>query len=149
MSEEVVVTEDVLDSLPEDPESITEVANAQEAVNSLDDLWNNLVYQHREKFKTYAEQQESISAMSFERSETRVDFTKMNALRDELVKIEGGLETINLYRTLVLGEESRPWVESEIQERKKIKVRTRPGYEKYTDWESDQTATDTELNKTK
>lgn len=148
MSEETTAQVDLTD-LPEDPEYITEVANAREAVKSLDDLWKNLIYQHREKYKTYAETQEALSAMSFDRAETRVDFTKMNALRDELVKIEGGIETINLYRQLVLHEEPQPWIESEIQEKKKIKVRTRPGYEKYTDWESDQGTTDAELNKTK
>jgi hypothetical protein len=36
--------------------------------------------------------------MEFDQQETRVDFTEMNQLRDEIVKIEGGLETLNLYR---------------------------------------------------
>ena len=149
------MSEEILDQYQEavdtwEPETITEVDSEEEAVKSLDDLWRNLVYQHREKFNEYSELQASISAMSFDRAETRIDFTKMNEMRDDLVKIEGGLETLNLFRRLVLKEPAQPWVESELEEeRKKIKVRTRPGYEKYTDWEADQGATDAELNKTK
>lgn len=149
------MSEEILDQYQEaidefEPETITEVNSEEEAVKTLDDLWKNLVYQHREKFNEYADLQASISAMSFDRAETRIDFTKMNEMRDDLVKIEGGLETINLYRRLVLGEPAQPWIESELEEqRKKIKVRTRPGYEKYANWEADQSATDATLNKTK
>jgi len=149
------MSEEILDQYQEaidewEPETITEVNSEEEAVKTLDDLWKNLVYQHRERFKEYADLQASISAMNFDRAETRIDFTKMNEMRDDLVKIEGGLETINLYRRLVLGEPAQPWIESELEEeRKKIKVRTRPGYEKYANWEADQSATDATLNKTK
>lgn len=141
------MSEEILDQ--EAPESIVQVDSAEEAVKTLDDLWKNLIYQHRELMESYTSLQKSVSAMSFDQSETRVDFTKMNEMRDQLVKLEGGLETINLYRTLVLKEEAEPWIEAEIQEKKKIKVRTRPGYEKYTDWESDQGSTDANLNKIK
>lgn len=141
------MSEEILDQ--EAPESIVQVDSAEEAVKTLDDLWKNLIYQHRELMESYTNLQKSVSAMSFDQSETRVDFTKMNEMRDQLVKLEGGLETINLYRTLVLKEEAEPWIEAEIQEKKKIKVRTRPGYEKYTDWESDQSETDATLNKIK
>lgn len=141
------MSEEILDQ--EAPESIVQVDSAEEAVKTLDDLWKNLIYQHRELMESYTNLQKSVSAMSFDQSETRVDFTKMNEMRDQLVKLEGGLETINLYRTLVLKEEAEPWIEAEIQEKKKIKVRTRPGYEKYTDWESDQGSTDANLNKIK
>lgn len=149
------MSEEILDQYQEaidewEPETITEVNSEEEAVKTLDDLWKNLVYQHRERFKEYSDLQASVSAMSFDRQETRIDFTRMNEMRDDLVKIEGGLETINLYRRLVLGEEPQPWVESELEEqRKKIRVRTRPGYEKYANWESDQSETDANLNKTK
>ena len=34
--------------------------------------------------------------MNFESAETRVDFTRMNEMRDDIVKLEGGLETLNL-----------------------------------------------------
>lgn len=141
------MSEEILDQ--EAPESIVQVDSAEEAVKTLDDLWKNLIYQHRELMESYTNLQKSVSAMSFDQSETRVDFTKMNEMRDQLVKLEGGLETINLYRTLVLKEEAEPWIEAEIQEKKKIKVRTRPGYEKYTDWEADQGSTDANLNKIK
>jgi len=149
------MSEEILDQYQEaidtwEPETITEVDSEEEAVKSLDDLWRNLVYQHREKYTAYSDLQASISSMNFDRAETRIDFTKMNEMRDDLVKIEGGLETINLYRRLVLGEPAQPWIESELEEeRKKIKVRTRPGYEKYANWEADKSATDAELNKTK
>jgi len=134
-----------------EPEVINEVDSPEDAVKSLEDLWRNLIYQHREKFNRYSEMQQSLSSMSFDRPETRIDFTEMNTLRDEIVKLEGGLETINLFRQYVLGEEPQPWVESEIKEmRKKIKVRTRPGYEKYADWEADTTETGTDkLNSVK
>ena len=142
------MSEEILEQ--EVPETVVQVDSPEEAVKTLDDLWRNLIYQHREQIASYTSLQESVSAMSFDQSETRVDFTKMNEMRDQLVKLEGGLETINLYRTLVLKEEAQPWVESEIQEqKKKIKVRTRPGYEKYTDWEADQSETDSTLNKVK
>lgn len=141
------MSEEILEQ--EVPETVVQVDSAEEAVKTLDDLWRNLIYQHREKIASYTSLQESVSAMSFDQTETRVDFTKMNEMRDELVKLEGGLETINLYRTLVLKEEAQPWIEAEIQEKKKIKVRTRPGYEKYTDWEADQSETDVILNKVK
>lgn len=142
------MSEEILEQ--EVPETVVQVDSPEEAVKTLDDLWRNLIYQHREQIASYTSLQESVSAMSFDQSETRVDFTKMNEMRDQLVKLEGGLETINLYRTLVLKEEAQPWVESEIQEqKKKIKVRTRPGYEKYTDWEADQSETDATLNKVK
>jgi|TARA_B100000131_G_scaffold230397_1_gene222180 hypothetical protein len=136
------------------PESIKEVDTAQEAVKTFDDLWMNLRYQHREKYKQYVELQASLGAMNFDQPETRVDFTKMNEMRDDIVKLEGGLETLNLYRTLVLGVEPEPWLEIEIQEkRKKIKVRTNSqyskkggDYSKYANWEADATATDGEVN---
>lgn len=149
MSEEQIadLPEVIEEELEEDlePEVINEVSSPEEAVKSLDDLWRNLVYQHREKFTKYSEMQESLSSMNFDRTETRIDFTELNTLRDEIVKLEGGLETLNLFRQYVLGEEPQPWVESEIKEqRKKIKVRTRPGYEKYSNWEADTTETGTD-----
>ena len=149
MSEEQIadLPEVIEEELEEDlePEVINEVSSPEEAVKSLDDLWRNLVYQHREKFTKYSEMQQSLSSMNFDRTETRIDFTELNTLRDEIVKLEGGLETLNLFRQYVLGEEPQPWVESEIKEqRKKIKVRTRPGYEKYSNWEADTTETGTD-----
>ena len=151
---DVVLPDGESSEVPEMPETITEVDSAQEAVKSLEDLWNNLRYQHREKFKEYSELQASLSAMNFDQGETRVDFTKMNEMRDDIVKLEGGLETLNLYRTLVMGVEAEPWLEIEIQEkRKKIRVRTNSkyskkggDYSKYANWEADQTATDGEVN---
>ena len=75
---DVVLPDGESSEVPELPETITEVDTAQEAVKSFDDLWNNLRYQHREKFKEYSELQASLSAMNFDQGETRVDFTKMN-----------------------------------------------------------------------
>jgi hypothetical protein len=155
MSEEQILDlpEVIEEEIEEDtePEVISEVSSAEEAVTTLEDLWRNLIYQHREKYNRYSEMQESLSSMNFDRAETRIDFTELNTLRDEIVKLEGGLETINLFRQYVLKEEPQPWVESEIKEqRKKIRVRTRPGYEKYSDWEADTTETGTEkLNSVK
>ena len=151
---DVVLPDGESSEVPEMPEPITEVDSAQEAVKSLEDLWYNLRYQHREKFKEYSELQASLSAMNFDQGETRVDFTKMNEMRDDIVKLEGGLETLNLYRTLVLGVEAEPWLEIEIQEkRKKIKVRTNSkyskkggDYSKYANWEADATKTDADVN---
>ena len=151
---DVVLPDGESSEVPEMPEKITPVANASEAVKTFDDLWLNLRYQHRERFKEYTELQSSLSAMNFEDNEPRVDFTRMNEMRDDLVKIEGGLETLNLYRTLVLGVEAEPWIEDEIKA-KKIKVRTNSkhskkgnDYSKYANWEADASKTDQELNKT-
>ena len=153
---DVVLPDGESSEVPEMPEQITEVDTAKDAVKSFEDLWLNLRYQHREKYKEYTELQASLSAMNFESAETRVDFTRMNEMRDDIVKLEGGLETLNLYRTLVLGVESEPWIEKEIQEkRKKIKVRTNSkhskkgtDYSKYANWEADRAKTDGELNVT-
>ena len=146
MSKELL--EDV-QGLPEyEPETIEEVNSAEEAVKSLEDIWRNLVYQHRTKYQRYTDMNASLSSMNFEDQETRVDFTEMNNLRDEIVKLEGGLETLNLFRTLVLKEDAEPWIQEEIEEKRKIKVRTRPGYEKYADWESDNAGADA-LNRAK
>ena len=146
MSEELLET---VSGLPDyEPETIEEVATAEEAVKTFDDLWRNLVFQHRTKYQKYTDMNASLSSMSFDDQETRVDFTELNNLRDEIVKIEGGLETLNLYRVLVLKVEAEPWIQEEIEEKRKIKVRTRPGYEKYADWESDNTGADA-LNKAK
>ena len=146
MSEELL---EKVSGLPEyEPETIEEVATAEEAVKTFDDLWRNLVFQHRTKYQRYTDMNASLSSMSFDDQETRIDFTELNNLRDEIVKIEGGLETLNLYRVLVLKVEAEPWVQEEIEEKRKIKVRTRPGYEKYADWESDNTGADA-LNKAK
>ena len=144
MSEELLET---VSGLPDyEPETIEEVATAEEAVKTFDDLWRNLVFQHRTKYQRYTDMNASLSSMSFDDQETRVDFTELNNLRDEIVKIEGGLETLNLYRVLVLKVE--PWIQEEIEEKRKIKVRTRPGYEKYAEWESDNAGADA-LNKAK
>lgn len=146
MSEELLET---VSGLPDyEPETIEEVATAEEAVKTFDDLWRNLVFQHRTKYQRYTDMNASLSSMSFDDQETRVDFTELNNLRDEIVKIEGGLETLNLYRVLVLKVEAEPWIQEEIEEKRKIKVRTRPGYEKYADWESDNAGADA-LNKAK
>ena len=135
--------------LPEfEPETIEEVDSPEEAVKSLDDRWRNLIYQHRTKQERYTSLNASLSAMNFEDQETRIDFSELNNLRDEIVKIEGGLETLNLFRTLVLKVEAEPWIQEEIEAKRKIKVRTRPGYEKYADWESDNSGADA-LNKAK
>lgn len=149
MSEEQIadLPEVIEEELEEDlePEVINQVDSPEDAVKTLEDLWRNLIYQHREKYTKYSEMQESLSSMNFDRTETRIDFTELNTLRDEIVKLEGGLETLNLFRQYVLGEEPQPWVESEIKEqRKKIKVRTRPGYEQYSNWEADTTETGTD-----
>tara|TARA_B100000073_G_scaffold214438_1_gene178271 strand:+ start:3376 stop:3816 length:441 start_codon:yes stop_codon:yes gene_type:complete len=146
MSEELLET---VSGLPDyEPETIEEVATAEEAVKTFDDLWRNLVFQHRTKYQRYTDMNASLSSMSFDDQETRVDFTELNSLRDEIVKIEGGLETLNLYRVLVLKVEAEPWIQEEIEEKRKIKVRTRPGYEKYAEWESDNAGADA-LNKAK
>lgn len=146
MSEELLET---VSGLPDyEPETIEEVATAEEAVKTFDDLWRNLVFQHRTKYQRYTDMNASLSSMSFDDQETRVDFTELNNLRDEIVKIEGGLETLNLYRVLVLKVEAEPWIQEEIEEKRKIKVRTRPGYEKYAEWESDNAGADA-LNKAK
>tara|TARA_B100002019_G_scaffold250054_1_gene229743 strand:+ start:3424 stop:3864 length:441 start_codon:yes stop_codon:yes gene_type:complete len=146
MSEELLET---VSGLPDyEPETIEEVETAEEAVKTFDDLWRNLVFQHRTKYQRYTDMNASLSSMNFEDQETRVDFTELNSLRDEIVKIEGGLETLNLYRVLVLKVEAEPWIQEEIEEKRKIKVRTRPGYEKYADWESDNAGADA-LNKAK
>ena len=159
MSEENVSQEVLEEALEVDlpPELVEEVESAKEAVKSFDDLWRNLMYQHREKYNEYSKLQESLSAMSFDREETRVDFTQMNNLRDEIVKLEGGLETLNLYRQFVMNVDPEPWVESEIQEKRKlVKVKTNSpfskkgkDYSQFSDWESNQAATDADLNKTK
>ena len=146
MSEELLET---VSGLPDyEPETIQEVESAEEAVKTFDDLWRNLVFQHRTKYQRYTDMNASLSSMSFDDQETRVDFTELNSLRDEIVKIEGGLETLNLYRVLVLKVEAEPWIQEEIEEKRKIKVRTRPGYEKYAEWESDNAGADA-LNKAK
>lgn len=136
--------------LPEwEPETIEEVDKPENAVKSFEDLWRNLMHQHRTKYERYVSLNESLTSMNFEeQQETRVDFTELNELRDEIVKIEGGLETLNLYRVYVLKEDSEPWIQKEIEEKRTIKVRTRPGYEKYADWESDNEGADA-LNKLK
>ena len=150
------INEDLEDlGLPElPPEVITEVKDAFEAVQSLDDLWKNLIYQHREKYLKYQEMQEGLGSMSFDRPETRINFTDLNATRDELIKIEGGIETINMYRKYVLHEPEQPWLEEEMQkERAKIKVATsskfsdpkkKKDYSKMADWEGE---TNKELNR--
>jgi hypothetical protein len=146
MSEEVNVNQS---DLPEwEPETIEEVDSPENAVKSFDDLWRNLMYQHRTKYDRYVKLNESLTSMKFDDQETRVDFTELNELRDQIVKIEGGLETLNLYRTLVLKEEAEPWIQKEIEERRTIKVRTRPGYEKYAAWESNNEGADA-LNRVK
>jgi len=150
------INEDLEDlGLPElPPEVIQEVKDAFEAVQSLDDLWKNLIYQHREKYNKYQEMQEGLGSMSFDRPETRINFTDLNAIRDELIKIEGGIETINMYRKYVLHEPEQPWLEEEMQkERAKIKVATsskfsdpkkKKDYSKMADWEGE---TNKELNR--
>ena len=150
------INEDLEDiGLPElPPEVIQEVKDAFEAVQSLDDLWKNLIYQHREKYAKYQEMQEGLGSMSFDRPETRINFTDLNGIRDELIKIEGGIETINMYRKYVLKEPEQPWLEEEMQkERAKIKVATsskysdpkkKKDYSKMADWEGE---TNKELNR--
>ena len=150
------INEDLEDlGLPElPPEVIQEVKDAFEAVQSLDDLWKNLIYQHREKYNKYQEMQEGLGSMSFDRPETRINFTDLNAIRDEFSKIEGGIETINMYRKYVLKEPEQPWLEEEMQkERAKIKVATsskfsdpkkKKDYSKMADWEGE---TNKELNR--
>lgn len=160
MSEDTNLPESVLEEALEvelPPELVQEVADAKEAVKSFDDLWRNLMYQHRTKYEEYSRLNEALSAMSFDKQETRVDFTKMNNLRDEIVKLEGGLETLNLYRQFVMGVDPEPWIESEIQEKRKlVKVKTNSpfskkgkDYSQFSNWESNQAETDIELNKTK
>ena len=149
------INEDMEDyGLPElGEEVIKEVQDGYEAVQTFQDLWHNLMYQHREKFNKYTEMQASLSAMSFDRPETRVNFSELNELRDDIVKIEGGLETLNLYRKYVLKEPLEPWVEAEREDlRKKIKIKTNSSksakgkdWSKYSNWEG---GIDPELNKT-
>ena len=86
---DVVLPDGESSDVPEMPEQITPVDNASEAVKTFDDLWLNLRYQHRERFKEYTELQSSLSAMNFEDNETRVDFTKMNEMR-EMYRGRGG-----------------------------------------------------------
>ncbi|AGH56985.1 hypothetical protein CPXG_00182 [Cyanophage P-RSM6] len=135
--------------LPElPPEVIEEVETAYEAVQTLDDLWKNLIYQHREMYLKYEEMQQGMTSMSFDRPETRINFTELNEMRDDLVKIEGGLETLNLYRKFVLKEDPKPWLESEMaKERSNIKVATsskysdsatkKKDYSKLSDWQGE------------
>ena len=149
MSEENPTLPDIAD-LPEVdqtdtelPESIATVESEKEAITSFDDLWMNLRYQHREKFKKYADMQSSLSSMSFDRQETRIDFTELNELRDEIVKLEGVMETMKIQLRLLRNEDPEPWVESEIR-KAKIKVKTNSpnskkkgtdAYAGYTEWE--------------
>ncbi len=157
MSEDTNLPQEVLEEALEvelPPELVKEVEDAKAAVKSFDDLWKNLMYQHRTKYDEYSSLNESLSAMSFDKQETRVDFTKMNQLRDEIVKLEGGLETLNLYRQFVMGVDPEPWIESEIQEKRRlIKVKTNSplskkgkDYSQFSNWESNQAQTDSTIN---
>ena len=95
--------------------------------------------------------EEQIATTVKQIGELEANLTKAKEYK---IKLEGGLETLNLYRTLVMGVEPEPWLEIEIQEkRKKIKVRTNSkyskkggDYSKYANWEADQTKTDGEVN---
>ena len=92
--------------------------------------------------------------MSFDRPDTTINFSDLNGIRDELIKIECGIETINMYRKYVLKEPEQPWLEEEMQkERAKIKVATsskysdpkkKKDYSKMADWEGE---TNKELNR--
>ena len=52
MSEEVIINQS---DLPEwEPETIEEVDKPENAVKTFDDLWRNLMHQHRTKYERYA-----------------------------------------------------------------------------------------------
>ena len=101
MSEEVIINQS---DLPEwEPETIEEVDKPENAVKTFDDLWRNLMHQHRTKYDRYETLNSSLSSMNFDDQETRVDFTELNELRDENI--------INLpLEGIVFNQASDVWV---------------------------------------
>jgi len=115
-------------------------------VSSIDELWDNLALQHAVKMEKYVvlkgQLDNTIDNPLNQPTGSTFDVREIQTLRDELVKIEGALDALNIIYTQIEGKEARTYVVE--PERPAPKVRTTgAGKEKYKeleDWQPDTNA---------
>lgn len=112
-------------------------------VSSIDELWDNLALQHAVKMEQYlvlkGQLDNTIDNPLNQPTGSTFDVREIQTLRDELVKIEGALDALNIIYTQIEGKEARTYVIE--PERPAPKVRANgAGKEKYKeleDWQPD------------
>ena len=115
-------------------------------VSSIDELWDNLALQHAVKMEEYLVLKSQVDSVqtnpAAQASGTVFDLRDLQGKRDELVKIEGALDALNIIFTQIEGREERTYVVE--PERPTPKVRAKgAGKEKYKqleEWSPDEEA---------
>tara|TARA_B100000287_G_scaffold410505_1_gene439024 strand:- start:45736 stop:46152 length:417 start_codon:yes stop_codon:yes gene_type:complete len=112
---------------------------------TLDQVWDNLAAQHAYKMEDYIKlkgQVDDVISRPQEQGNQTFSLREIQYLRDELIKIEGGLDALNIIFTRVNGEEARNYVKEPektsptVRVHKKDKVK----YAKLEDWVPDPSA---------
>ena len=139
MTEEVTKIEDL--ELKNDPD----LAPREETdLITFDQLFENLKAQHAIKYDRYLVLKSQVDAICNkpQQGNNTFDLREVQALRDEVVKIEGGLDALNLFLTQVKGEEARNYVEIPKKPSPKVRVKGKAGFEDLADWVPDPSAPD-------
>lgn len=115
-------------------------------VSSIDELWDNLALQHAVKMEQYLVSKSQVDQVhnnpTAAPSGATFDLRDLQSQRDELVKIEGALDALNIIYVQIEGKEARTYVVE--PERPTPKVRAKgAGKEKYKqleEWSPDEEA---------
>ena len=111
---------------------------------TFDQLFENLKAQHAIKYDRYLVLKSQVDAISNkpQQGNNTFDLREVQKLRDEVVKIEGGLDALNLVLTQVKGEEERTYVTIPKKPSPKVRVKGKEGFEDLADWVPDPQAPD-------
>jgi len=107
-------------------------------VSSIDELWDNLALQHAVKMEQYlvakGQLDTTLANPASQGSGVTFDVREIQNLRDELVKIEGALDALNIIYTQIEGKEARTYVVEPERPAPKVRAKGR-GKEKYKELE--------------
>ena len=115
-------------------------------VSSIDELWDNLALQHAVKMEQYlvakGQLDTTISNPASQTSGSTFDVREIQNLRDELVKIEGALDALNIIYTQIEGKEARTYVVEPERPAPKVRTNSKAAekYKELEEWAPDQAA---------
>jgi hypothetical protein len=112
-------------------------------VSSIDELWDNLALQHAVKMEEYLVLKGQVDGVAnnptSQTSGTTFDLRDLQGKRDELVKIEGALDALNIIFTQIEGKEERTYVIEPERPAPKVRTKGKSGekYKELEEWHPD------------
>lgn len=115
-------------------------------VSSIDELWDNLALQHAVKMEEYLVLKSQVDTVhnnpTSQTSGYVFDLRDLQGKRDDLVKIEGALDALNIIYTQIEGKEARTYVIEPERPAPKVRTNSKAAekYKELEEWAPDQDA---------